>query len=316
MKVLVVSGFLGAGKTTFISEMARRSRRKFVVMENEMGAVGVDGDYLSASLGEGVEIYELTQGCICCSMKTDFATSVLTIESALQPDYLLVEPTGVGMLSRIMDNLSKIAYERIELLSPITVLDSLNWRQYAQEFPEIFADQLASAGTVVFSKAENLPSEERRELESVVRSHAPHAEMVSQPYGQQDAEWWEKLWLTSLDGSLIREQASEEAGPELDIASLEDLSVPSPGHLVPFLEDVLRGRFGNIVRAKGNVQAGDFMVRFDVAGGQYCITGSDAEKEACKAVFIGKNLDKRALYKAFHAREHGQIGFDLGRFAA
>ncbi len=316
MKVLVVSGFLGAGKTTFISEMARRSKRKFVVMENEMGAVGVDGDYLSASLGECVEIYELTQGCICCSMKTDFATSVLTIESALQPEYLLVEPTGVGMLSRIMDNLSKIAYERIELLSPITVLDSLNWRQYAREFPEIFADQLASAGTVVFSKAENLPSEERKELESVVRSHAPGAEIVSQPYGQQNAEWWEKLWLTSLDGSLIKEQASEETGPELDIASLEDLSVSSPGLLVPFLEDVLRGRFGNIVRAKGNVQAGDFMVRFDVAGGQYCLTGSDAEKETCKAVFIGRNLDKRALYKAFHAREHGQIGFDLGRFAA
>ena len=101
MKVLVVSGFLGVGKTTFIREMARRSKRKFVVMENEMGAVGVDGDYLSASLGEGVEIYELTQGCICCSMKTDFATSVLTIESALQPEYLLVEPTGVGMLSQI-----------------------------------------------------------------------------------------------------------------------------------------------------------------------------------------------------------------------
>ena len=74
MKVLVVSGFLGAGKTTFITEMARRSRKKFVVMENEMGAVGVDGGVLSSSLGQSFDIWELTQGCICCSMKADFAS--------------------------------------------------------------------------------------------------------------------------------------------------------------------------------------------------------------------------------------------------
>ena len=227
MKVLVVSGFLGAGKTTFITEMARRSRRKFVVMENEMGAVGVDGGLLSDALGDGIEVWELTQGCICCSMKSDFATSVLTIESALQPEYLLVEPTGVGMLSRIMDNLSKIAYERIELLSPITLLDSLNCRSQAREFPELFVDQLASAGTVVFSKAENLPPEERAALEELARRHAPKAEIVSQPYGQQSADWWETLWRKALDGSLLKEEAPEaEFANSDDMHSYDDIPLP------------------------------------------------------------------------------------------
>ena len=315
MKVLVVSGFLGAGKTTFITEMARRSRRKFVVMENEMGAVGVDGGLLSDALGDGIEVWELTQGCICCSMKSDFATSVLTIESALQPEYLLVEPTGVGMLSRIMDNLSKIAYERIELLSPITLLDSLNCRSQAREFPELFVDQLASAGTVVFSKAENLPLEERAALEELARRHAPKAEIVSQPYGQQSADWWETLWRKALDGSLLKEEAPE-ADLGLAVASLVDPRISSPAAMVMLLEDLLRGRFGHVVRAKGTVESSGGRLRFDVAGGQYCLSGAENDENEAQAVFIGKALDKTALYKALNAREAGHQGFTLEPFGS
>ena len=312
MKVLVISGFLGAGKTTFITEMARKCRRKFVVMENEMGAVGVDGGFLSSSLGEGIEVWEMTQGYICCSMKSDFATSVLTIESALQPEYLLVEPTGVGMLSRIMDNLSKIAYERIEILSPITILDSLNYRQSRLEFPELFEDQISSAGTVVFSKAENLPPEEKAALEALVKSYAPSADIVSQPYGQQTAQWWDDLWRKALNGSLLKEEAPT-IDLDLSIANMVSPRIASPAALVAFLEALLRGRFGNIVRAKGNVAVGDFMVRFDVAGGQYCITDAEEGEEA-KAVFIGKGLDKPALFTDLQAKEAGSQGFALEAF--
>ncbi len=310
MKVLVVSGFLGAGKTTFITEMVRRCRRKFVVMENEMGAVGVDGGFLSSALGEEVEIRELTEGCICCSMKADFAAGVLTIENALQPEYLLVEPTGVGMLSRIMDNLSKIAYERIELLSPVTVLDSLNWRLYAREFPDIFADQLAAAGTVVFSKAENLSPEEKAELERLVESHTPSAERIVQPYAQQPAAWWDDLWRKAADGTLLKEELRDGAVPDLAVTSLTQPRAASPAVMAAFLEEVLRGRFGTVVRAKGTVGAGAFRLRFDVAGGRYSLTGADDESGETGAVFIGKHLNTRALCKALQAKPAG--GHDNG----
>lgn len=305
MKVLVVSGFLGAGKTTFITVMARKCRRRFVVMENEMGAVGVDGGLLSSSLGEGVDVWELTEGCICCSMKADFAASVLTIENALEPELLLVEPTGVGMLSRIMDNLGRIAYERIELLRPVTVLDSLNCRMHARDFPEIFADQLAAAGVVVFSKAENLPVEERAALEALVRQHAPAAEVITQPYATQPPAWWDGLWLRALDGTPLKEPA-EAAVPDLGAASLAQPRVASPFALAAFLEDVLRGRFGGIVRAKGSVGTGRGALRFDMAGGQYCLTGAgDLPDEDIKAVFIGKNLDVRALRETLGGTDAG-----------
>ena len=94
MKILVVSGFLGAGKTTFIKEMAQKTKQDFVVMENEYGEVGIDKTILDEE--KDINIWELTEGCICCSMKSDFASSILTIANTLDPEYLIVEPTGVG----------------------------------------------------------------------------------------------------------------------------------------------------------------------------------------------------------------------------
>ncbi len=302
MKVLVVSGFLGAGKTRFITSMARVSRRGFAVMENEMGAVGVDGGFLSSALGAGAEVWELTEGCICCSMKADFAASVLTIENALRPDYLVVEPTGVGLLSRVMANLRQIAYERIELLAPVTIVDARNYRFSARDFPQIFSDQLAAAATVVFSKAEHLLPEERDELERLVKSYAPAAEIVSQPYGLKPPAWWESLWLKALDGSILKDEPLEASDQGLDVLSLNQGRLSSPAALAVFLEKLLRGGFGSIVRAKGTIEAAGHGLRFDVAGGQYSLTGAEDSCEV-KAVFIGRDLNRQALREALAARE-------------
>ena len=304
MKVLVVSGFLGAGKTTFITVMSQRCRQKFVVMENEMGAVGVDGGLLSSTLGKNIDIYELTEGCICCSMKSDFASSVLTIANSLDPECLLVEPTGVGMLSRIMDNLRKIAYERIQLLAPVTIVDTLNCHVSERDFPDIFADQIASSGTIVFSKAENISIEERSAIKTMVRRYTPRAEIVANPYAEQSCEWWDKLWFKGLDGNLLNSEPAPVVNPNLDMCSLTETFLPSISYLVVFLEDLLHGKYGGIVRAKGSILAGKEVLRFDLAGGQYCVTGMDKQNDVDsktllpQAVFIGKNLDKQALQAA------------------
>ena len=120
MNILIVSGFLGAGKTTFIQKLAEKSDREFAVMENEYGERGIDGNLLEQNR---LKVWELTEGCICCSLKSDFAMSVLTIANSADPDYLIVEPTGVGLLSSVITNLLKIEYERIRLLKPVTVVD-------------------------------------------------------------------------------------------------------------------------------------------------------------------------------------------------
>lgn len=299
MKVLIVSGFLGAGKTTFITEMAKVCRQKFVVMENEMGAIGVDGGLLSSSLGKDIDIWELTEGCICCSMKTDFATSVLTIENTLSPEYLLVEPTGVGMLSQIIANLRQIAYERIEILSPVTILDALNCFTTSRDFPEIFTDQLASAGTVVLSKTEKFSADECSSIEKFVEKYTHQAEIIVKPYSNQPFDWWDKLWRRTLNGEILPPPRNPDAG--LDSVGLLKPRLPSPFDLTILLEKIIRGKFGNIVRAKGILATGKEKLRFDVAGGQYSLMGIDDENADPKAVFIGRNIDSRALRRILDA---------------
>ena len=105
MKILLVSGFLGAGKTTFIKELAKNINLEFVVLENEYADIGVDKDFLDE---KNLNVWEMSEGCICCSMKGDFKSSIKRIYSEINPEYLVVEPTGVGMLSSIIENIREI----------------------------------------------------------------------------------------------------------------------------------------------------------------------------------------------------------------
>ena len=169
MKILVVSGLLGAGKTTFIRTLAERTKKDFAVMENEYGAVNVDGDLLEQT--KDLNIWELTEGCICCSMQNDFATSILTIANTVDPEYLIVEPTGVGMLSKIIENIQKIEYERITLLEPLTILEGTMYDRCMSEFSEICVSHYTEQGDDWWDSLltsyldKEIPMKEERELD-------------------------------------------------------------------------------------------------------------------------------------------------------
>lgn len=169
MKILVVSGLLGAGKTTFIRTLAERTKKDFAVMENEYGAVNVDGDLLEQT--KDLNIWELTECCICCSMQNDFATSILTIANTVDPEYLIVEPTGVGMLSKIIENIQKIEYERITLLEPLTILDGTMYDRCMSEFSEICVSHYTEQGDDWWDSLltsyldKEIPMKEERELD-------------------------------------------------------------------------------------------------------------------------------------------------------
>ena len=197
MKILVVSGFLGAGKTTFIRTLAERTKKDFAVMENEYGAVNVDGDLLEQT--NDLNIWELTEGCICCSMQNDFATSILTIANTVDPEYLIVEPTGVGMLSKIIENIQKIEYERITLLEPLTILDGTMYDRCMFEFSEICEDQIQSAGRILVSKMEYAAENERCSLKQKLIALNPEAEICVSHYTEQGDDWWASLLTSYLD---------------------------------------------------------------------------------------------------------------------
>lgn len=292
MKVLVVSGFLGAGKTTFIKEMTKKVPRDFVVMENEYGEVGIDKNFLDED--KNLNIWELTEGCICCSMKSDFASSILTIANTINPEYLIVEPTGLGLLSNIIHNIQQIEYERITLLNPVTILDANCFDHSMKEYKEIFKDQLQTAGTIIVSKGIFSSVGETRKLTEKIRQINPDAFLQVEPYTKVELSWWERLLSMGLNGNPL--PVASISPPDLENLGLNDIFLPDSNDLVYFLEQIIHKEFGDICRAKGIVNVGNCLLRFDVVDDRYSICGF-SESAVSKAIFIGKNIQRNQIRK-------------------
>lgn len=302
MKILIVSGFLGAGKTTLIKEMANKTKRDFVIMENEYGDVDIDSNMLK---DEGMNIWELTEGCVCCSMKQDFATSILTIANSLDPEYLIVEPTGVAKLGNIINNIRQIEYERIILLKPITVIDGNSFDSFISSYDNIYIDQLVNASKIIISKMESKDKEENEELIKKIENlliknnvSLDSVEILKEHYSNKNKDWWENILKSFLDEKYSIKVKSEESEEMPDSISMKGCKLENENQFIILLEDIIRGRFGDIARAKGFIKCGKSFLRFDVAGERYAITGAN-ETDELEIVFIGKNLNRKLLREIF-----------------
>ena len=301
MNILVISGFLGAGKTTFIRTLTKHTGSDLAVLENEYGGAGIDGEILKKDTDAGeLNIWELTEGCICCSMKGDFAASVLTIANTVDPECLIIEPTGVGFLSNIISNLQQIEYERIRLLRPVTIVDGHSFERYSREFTDLYSDQVAVAGTVFVSKMEQADEEEKESLRTKLSLLAPDSRIVTDHYSTMSEEEWRSLLETSFDGrSLKQDLPGTEDMP--NTFTISKAVMKAPEDLLMMLECLIHGKFGNIIRAKGVVSCGKYLFRFDVADGRYAVTGEDANAEN-RVVFIGRDMDRRKVRRCFFER--------------
>lgn len=200
MNILVVAGFLGAGKTTFIRELSRRCRRQIAVYENECGQADIDARILRDD--EDLTVWESLDNCICCTGKQDFASSVLTIANTIDPDILVVEPTGIARLSSVLANIDSVRYERIGLLPSIAIVGADTWVRQHDQFPSIYVDQVASANTVVISKADRAGAGEVAQAAAWARERNPNAAVMDTPYQQLPDSWFEGL-LAGGNGSGI-----------------------------------------------------------------------------------------------------------------
>ncbi len=305
MKLLLISGFLGAGKTTFIRELVRRTGRQIAILENEYAPVGIDGSLLERALPQSDRqrnIWELTEGCICCSMKGDFAASVVPIANPVDPEYLIVEPPGVGRLSSVIAQLQQIEYARIRLLAPVTLVDGKSLGHCLSQYPQIAEDQIAAAHTLVVSKMENAPPEEMEPLRVRLRELNPSGDILTRHYTTMDDAWWNRLQEQGYHGERFPiPQEGEEKRPEN--YALTGVCLDRPEELICFLEQLIRGRFGAVYRAKGVLMAGPQALRFDVTDGRYEVLLMEQAEDAGKAVFIGENLARQALAAAFRRDE-------------
>lgn len=318
MKILLISGFLGAGKTSFIKYMAKATGRQFVIIENEFAEKGVDSQILKQGGNAAkMQIYEMSEGCICCSLNLDFAYSVLTISNTLDPDYLVVEPSGVAQPSKIVESLARIEYEKISMLAPITIVDAENFRIQEREFANYFNDQLISAGTVVLSKSENLSESEFSEIKAGLNL-ASDVKFPLMHYSKWPKSEWMELFTNELSAKDLKnigerfhtKNIKREADTDLDNVSTEKAHFNSLSQIYSFFSSVLTGKFGYIVRAKGfcrlSTPDGDEFVHIELSGSKFSLTGLGelTESEISEAgiseklIFIGKFLDKEKITSA------------------
>ncbi len=305
MKILIVSGFLGAGKTTFIKELIHRSGTLPVVLENEYGNNTIDAEELrdGSSKEKKLEVLEFMEGCVCCTMKDSFVNSVFTVFSSMSPEYLVVEPTGVGRLSSIIDNLQPILHGGISLLKPVVVLSPRSYHQNMSEYGSLYKDQIANAQTVVLSKCENDPPELISHIRSEIQNINPDAEIPGEHYSHKSDDWWRSIM--ELPALNVTTQESEDDSLSISQVTLNHARLDNPGQLIMLLEDCMRGELGSIARAKGTIPVGEETLRFDMADGLYSISGSPQDTNQC--VFIGSSPNKSALCRRLGTPQEDEL---------
>lgn len=183
-KIDIISGFLGAGKTTFIKRLIKEavSGEKVVLIENEFGEIGIDGGFLKDA---GIEIREMNSGCICCSLVGDFGRSLAEVLTKYSPDRVIIEPSGVGKLSDVMKAVRDVASEiDVELNSAVTVADASKVRMYMKNFGEFFNNQIENAGTIVLSRTDITDPKKVQSAVEMIREKNQDAAIVTTPISQ------------------------------------------------------------------------------------------------------------------------------------
>ena len=217
-KIDIVSGFLGAGKTTLIKKLLAEAfpGEKLVLIENEFGEISIDGGFLKES---GVQISEMSSGCICCSLVGDFNKALKDVHQQFAPDRILIEPSGVGKLSDVIvavENTVKDVPD-MKLNSFVTVADATKVKVYMKNFGEFYNNQIESAGTIILSRTQKLTQEKLEAAVALLREKNPNAAILTTPWDELDGKTiLSAIEKVSLADELLERMQAEHAADEAE----------------------------------------------------------------------------------------------------
>lgn len=307
-KIDIISGFLGAGKTTLIKKLLEEAfdLENVVLIENEFGEIGIDGAILK---DYGIEIKEMNSGCICCTIAGDFSSALKEILELYNPDRIIIEPSGVGKLSDVINGCKKFLKEgSVELNMCITVVDAMKYKVYIKNFAEFYANQLTNAKTIILSRSQNAKEEVIENILKDVRKYNGNAHVVTTP--------WEEV-----DGKRIRELAEGESNTD-NIKLLMEEQCHSHEHHHHHADEVFNvwgretaktfGRTkvdeilkkldimeGNILRAKGIIKVeNNKWIQFDYVPGEVIIREATPECSG-RICVIGGHINEKLLCELF-----------------
>ena len=335
-KIDIVSGFLGAGKTTLIKKLQAEAfpGEKLVLIENEFGEISIDGGFLKES---GVQISEMSSGCICCSLVGDFNKALKEVADQFHPDRILIEPSGVGKLSDVIVAVENTAAEdpELKLNSFVTVADATKVKVYMKNFGEFYNNQIESAGAIILSRTQKLTEEKLQAAVALLLEENPDASILTTPWDELDGKTIlraiEKVSLA--DELLARMRAEHEAGEaehhhhhdhdhdhddddhdehehhhhhhdhDADEVftswGVETAKKFDKAAIETALHALDSGKYGMILRAKGILPAADgSWIHFDYVPEEYNVRAGSADITG-KLCVIGSKLDEHAIAELF-----------------
>lgn len=331
-KIDIISGFLGAGKTTLIKKLIQEalSGEKIMLIENEFGEIGIDGGFLNNS---GVEITEMNSGCICCSLVGDFGTALKEAIEKYSPERIIIEPSGVGKLSDVIKAVKDIQGEvEIKLNSASAVVDAMKCKMYMDNFGEFFNNQVESANTIILSRSQKLSQEKLENVVESLREHNKDAAIITTNWddinGKQILKAMEEG--NSLERELLETEKEhkhhhkhdEECGcghhhdhehgkgcgcghhHADDVFTSWGVETPKK-YSKEELDTILKTlsgtkEYGIILRAKGIIPSNDgTWINFDLVPGEYEIRQGKPDYTG-KLCVIGTNIDKKKIEELFH----------------
>jgi G3E family GTPase len=301
----VVSGFLGAGKTTLINKLLGEAWRgdRIAVLENEFGEIGVDGDLLR---GHDLTVREITNGCICCTLQGDFVEGIRELAREYRPERIVIEPTGIGKLSDIMEACRLAAEEApVSVHTIMTVAQAPLVSAFLEVSGEFYREQISSAPVVVLSAAQDLCADDPPLEETLrrIRELNPGAVIFAEPWGALDSL---KLLAVAeeMTEKALRPQHGHEHEHEEHDHVLENAGFDSCSFILQepwtredtddLIERIRGGNFGEIFRAKGFLPLGGKFHKLDYVYGRVSLMPAEYSGEG-KLVIIGRELKKEAL---------------------
>ena len=230
-KVTIISGFLGAGKTTFIKKLLEQvyAGQKVVLIENEFGEIGIDGGFLKDA---GIQITEMNSGCICCSLVGDFGKALIKVSKEYAPDRIIIEPSGVGKLSDVVAAVEKVKDEAgLELDCFLTVADATKAKMYMKNFGEFYNDQIEHASTIVLSRTQNMDAAKLEASVALIREKNAEAAIITTPWDELNGEQiLSALEKKSLMDELLKEALEHSAEHHHDDDDDDDEDEHEPHH--------------------------------------------------------------------------------------
>ena len=314
-KIDILSGFLGAGKTTLIKKLIAEAYQgeKLVLIENEFGEIGIDGGFMKDA---GVEVTEMNSGCICCSLVGDFGTALKKVIVDYAPDRVIIEPSGVGKLSDVMKAVEDAKQDAdVVINSATTVVDVAKCKMYMKNFGEFFNNQVESAGTIVLSRTQNVPEKKVNDTVAMLREHNKDAAIITTPWDDIDgkvildamehANTLDKLIKEAVEIARKHEEEhhhhhhDHDADEVFTSWGVETARKFTKAEVEHALTELDTGNYGMILRSKGIVNGGaDGWLEFDYVPGEWEVRARGADVGG-KLVVIGSKLNEKAIAELF-----------------